>query len=126
MKTLQLFACFIGLAVFITLGNSRAQAQAEIDPDHYETADTESLPQSKMVVPDQVGKMRCEGNFLLPSSVKCNGTSLPPGRYLISVNSEGRTVRITLNRPDAQGSTQEQNQNRKRNRAIPVAERKTP
>jgi hypothetical protein len=130
VKTLQFIACLIGLAVFVALGSHRAQAQAEIDPDHYETADAEPLPQSKTIAPGQVGKMRCEGNFLLPSSIRCNGSSLPPGTYLISVESEGRSARVTVNRVDAgvraEEITQGQNRNRKRNRAISVAEKKTP
>lgn len=128
MKTLQLFLFFIGMAGFMTLGSSRAQAQAEIDPDHYETVDAiaKPLPQSKAMIPRPVGKINCEGDFLLTSSVRCNGSGLPSGKYLISVRDEGRTVRITLNRRDTQGITQEQNRNRSRNRAISVDERKTP
>jgi hypothetical protein len=130
VKTLRLIACFVGLVVFVALGSPRAQAQAEIDPDHYETGDAEPLPQSKTIA-GQVAKISCEGNFLLPSSVlRCNGSSLPPGKYLISVDSGGRTVRITLDRRDPRVSieriTQRQNRNRRRNRAISVAEEKTP
>jgi hypothetical protein len=128
VKTLGLIACLVGLALLVTLGSSRAQAQAEIDPDHYETVDAiaKPLPQSKAVTPRPVGKINCEGDFLLTSSVRCNTSSLPPGKYLISVNSEGRTVRITLNRREAEGIIQAQNRNRRRNTAISVAEKKTP
>jgi hypothetical protein len=43
VKTLRLIACFIGLAVLVALGSPRAQAQAEIDPDHYEIGDPQRL-----------------------------------------------------------------------------------
>jgi hypothetical protein len=130
VKTLRLIGCFIGVAVLVALGSPRAQAQAEIDPDHYETRDPEPLPQSKMMAPGQLGKIRCEGNFLLPSSVRCNGSSLTLGKYLVSVDSEGSTLRVTLDRGDHRASTggtaQRQNRNRRRNEAALGAERKTP
>jgi hypothetical protein len=130
VKTLRWTICLIGLAVFVTLGSPLAQAQAEIDPDHYETVDAQSLPQSKTMAPVQVGKMRCEGNFLMPSSVRCNGSSLPSGQYLISVDSGGKALRITVDqratRVRAEGSAQGQSRSRKRDRSVSVAEKKTP
>ena len=39
MKKALWVTCLIVLAAFIGLGNSRAYAQAEVDPDHYDTRD---------------------------------------------------------------------------------------
>lgn len=50
MKTSRLITCCIGLAELVTIGSSRAHAQADIDPDHYETGDARPLPQSSSSV----------------------------------------------------------------------------
>ena len=94
MKTLRLTACFFGLAVLVTVGSPRAWAQSDVDPDHYDIRDPEPQPQSRT----NVTKMHYEGNFILPYSVRCNRRSLPPGKYSIAVDSEGRTVRVTVSR----------------------------
>jgi hypothetical protein len=98
VKTVRWVTCLIGLAVFIGLGNPRACAQAEIDPDHYEPWDPEPPPQSKTNAPGQVSKIHYEGNFVLPYSLQCNRNSLPPGKYSIAVDSEGGMVRVTVSR----------------------------
>ena len=116
MNTVRLMTCFLGLAVFVTVGSPRAWTQSEVDPDHYEIRDPEPLPQSKTNVPGRAAKMHYEGNFVLPYSLQCNRSSLPPGKYSIAVDSEGRTVRVTLNRGghrvSIEGITPRQNQNR--------------
>jgi hypothetical protein len=110
VKTLRLTACFFGLAVLVTVGSPRAWAQSDVDPDHYDIRDPEPQPQSRT----NVTKMHYEGNFILPYSVRCNRKSLPPGKYSIAVDSEGRSVRVTLNRRGhslrIEGITQRQNQ----------------
>jgi hypothetical protein len=119
VNTIRLMTCFLGLAVLVTVGSPRAWAQSDVDPDHYEIRDPEPLPQSKTNVPGRVDKMHYEGNFILPYSLQCNRSNLPPGKYSISVDSEGRTVRVTLNRRGhsmkIEGITPRQNQNRGRN-----------
>jgi hypothetical protein len=94
------------LAVFVALGSPGAQAQAGIDPDRYETGDAEPLAQSKTIARGQVGKIRCGVISQLPSRVRCNGSYLPPGKYLISVDSQGRTVRVALNRGHPRASVE--------------------
>jgi hypothetical protein len=122
VKTVRFIACFIGLATLVTVGSQRAYAQFEVDPDHYENRDTEPLPQSKTNVPAQAAKIHYEGNFTLPYSLQCNRSRLPPGKYSIAVDSEGRTVRVTLNRRGhsvrIDGVTQRPNQNHSRNALI--------
>ena len=101
MKAVRLMTYFIGLAMLVTVGSSRAYAQSDVDPDHYKTRDTEPLPQSRTNVPGQAAKIHYEGNFTLPYSLQFNRSSLPrlpPGKYSIAVDSEGRTVRVTVSR----------------------------
>lgn len=83
MKTLRWITCLIGLAVFVGLGNPRAYAQAEVDPDHYETRDPEPLPQSNTNARGQAAKIHYAGNFVLPYRLQCNRSSLSPGKYSI-------------------------------------------
>ncbi|MGC2403454.1 MAG: hypothetical protein WA510_26925 [Acidobacteriaceae bacterium] len=87
----------IGLAVLVALGSSRAYAQFEIDPDHYETREPEPQ-QSKTNSPAQAAKIHYEGNFTLAYTLQCNGQSLPPGKYSVSLDSDERTARLALNR----------------------------
>jgi hypothetical protein len=119
VKTVRLIAYFIGLAVLITVGSTRAYAQFEVDPDHYDNRDTEPPPRSNTNAPGQAAKIHYEGNFVLPYSLQCNRGSLPPGKYLITVDSEGRTARVTLNREGhsvrIQGIAQRRNQNHRGN-----------
>jgi|SRR5580704_6284367 hypothetical protein len=117
MKAVSLMTYFI--AMLVTVGSSRAYAQFEVDPDHYETRATEPLPQSKTKAPGQAAKIHYEGNFTLPYSLQCDRSSLPPGKYSISVDSEGRNVRVTLNRGghrvSIEGITRRSNQNQRGN-----------
>jgi hypothetical protein len=125
VKTTWWITCFIGLAVFVGLGNSRARAQSEVDPDHYETWDPEPPPPSKTHAPGQVGKIHYEGNFVLPYSLQCNQSSLPPGKYSIAVDSEGGMVRVTVSRRGhsmkIEGITKRQRPNHRR--SVLVVER---
>ena len=119
MKTVRWTICLIGLAVLLTVPSARAFAQFEVDPDHYETSNTEPMPQSRINVPGHVSEIHYKGNFTLPYSLRCNGSSLPPGEYAIAVDSEGRTVRVTLNRGghrvSIEGIQRRRNQNHGRN-----------
>ncbi len=131
MKAVSLMTYFIGLAMLVTVGSSRAYAQFEVDPDHYETRDAEPLPQSRTNSPGQAAKIHYEGNFTLRYSLRFNRSSLsrlPPGKYSIAVDSEGRTVRVTVSRGGhtmrIDGVTQRQNQKHRWN--VLVVERIRP
>jgi hypothetical protein len=118
VKTSQLLTCCLGLAVLVTVGSSRAYAQFEIDPDHYETREAEPVPQAKTNVP-QVA-IHYQGNVTLPYSVQCSRSNLLPGKYSIAVDSErGKTVRVTMRRQGHtvrfEGITQRQSPNHTRN-----------
>ena len=104
MKTKRIATYIIGLTLLTTLaGGSKAFAQFEIDPDHFDTP-AESI---------QTTKMHYEGKFTLPYTVQCHGQSLPPGKYSVSLDSDGRTGQVTLLRKGQavriQGVAQRQN-----------------
>jgi hypothetical protein len=119
VKTLRLTACFFGLAVLVTIGSPRAWAQSDVDPDHYEIRDPEPAPPAGTSVSGQVAKTHYEGNFTLPYTLQCNRSSLRPGKYSIAVDSEGRTVRVTVSRKGQsmkiEGITKRQAPNHSRN-----------
>ena len=113
-------ACFIALAMFVALESPRAYAQFEVAPDYYPIGgDPEPQPQPKTSAPDHLSKVHYEGNFILPYSVHCNLGGLSPGKYSISVDSEGAIVWVTLNRKGhrlrIEGTRQRQERNHRRN-----------
>jgi hypothetical protein len=75
----------------------RACAQFEIDPDHFDSPNTEPFPQPKPPTNTQIGTIRYDGEFALPHEVRCNGRSLHPGKYSVSLRSNGKVGRPTLN-----------------------------
>ena len=96
MKTVRCITCLIGLAVFVGLENPRAYAQAEVDPDHYETRDPEPLQQANTNAPSPVDKIHYAGNFVLPYRLQCNRSSLA-SRQILNC-SRVRTVNVTVSR----------------------------
>jgi hypothetical protein len=86
----------------IALGGPPARAQSEIDPDHFESPNTEALDKAKTDAGSKVEAIRYDGKFRLPYTVECNGKSLRAGRYSVSLRSNGKVVRATLNH-DGQG-----------------------
>jgi hypothetical protein len=65
-------------------------AQAEIDPDHFDSPNAQPIPQL-------VRLLRYDGTFSLPYSALCNGKKLAPGKYSISFHFDGKVGRATLN-----------------------------
>jgi hypothetical protein len=99
MKTTWMMKIVIGLAGLAAIGSTRTCAQAEVDPDHFETTNTESLTQPQTHInAQQTAKLNYGGNFTLPYHLQCNGRNLLPGKYFLALNSDGRTARLTLNR----------------------------
>ena len=72
-------------------------AQAEIDPDHFESPNSEPLTAPKPNAENQVAEMRYEGRFALPYYVLCRGNRLAPGKYTISLRSDGKVGQAILN-----------------------------
>lgn len=94
VSTIGLLFCFTGL---VALGGSCAYAQSEIDPDHFESLNTEPFSQPKPNANSQVAETRYEGRFALPYPLLCGGNRLAPGTYTISLRSDGKVGQAILN-----------------------------
>lgn len=94
MKSLPIFALSASL-VFLALGSRGAYAQQEIDPDHFDPPTTEPIPQPR-TADSKIRVIRYHGTFSLPNSVRCGGKKLDPGKYFISVRSDGKVGHATL------------------------------
>jgi len=94
----QVLMTLAALSWLIGLGASPAPAQFEIDPDHFEASNTEPFDKVKTDTTSDVGTIRYDGEFRLAHTVQCNGKSLHPGRYSVSLRYDGKVARATLNR----------------------------
>src|SRR5579863_4564400 len=65
-----------------------AYAQAEVDPDHFDSPNTEPFDRPK--TQSQAHATRFDGDFSLPYAVQCGGKQLPPGKYSVSLRSDGK------------------------------------
>ena len=90
-------AIFVGLFGPVMLGPTCAYAQAEIDPDHFDSPITEPIPQPK-TADSKVTVTRYYRVFSLPYSALCNGKKLAPGKYSVSLRSDHDVVQATFNR----------------------------
>jgi hypothetical protein len=115
VKTLWITTLF-GLAAIVSVGGPNAYAQFEVDPDHFETREPEPLLQSKANSPAQPAKTHYVGDVTLPYPVQCDRRTLSAGKYSVSLDSNGGTAQMTLNRKGAtvtlQGVAQRQNGHR--------------
>ena len=93
----RVVAIFVGLVASAILGASCAQAQSEIDPDHFDSPNTEPIPEPKALANTRIDTIRYEGQFTLPREVRCNGMSLRPGKYSVLLRSNGKVGQATLN-----------------------------
>lgn len=93
----RVVAIFVGLVASAILGASYARAQSEIDPDHFNSPNTEPIRQPKAPANTRIDAIRYEGQFTLPHEVWCNGISLRPGKYSVSLRSNGKAGQATLN-----------------------------
>jgi len=93
VSVVRIIACVAGL---VAIGGSSAYAQSEIDPDHFESPNVESFTKAKVSSGSNVAAIQYDGTFSLPYAVKCNGKSLRPGEYSISLHSDGKVGRATL------------------------------
>ena len=90
-------AGFVGIVAFTT---AAAFAQSEVDPDHFDSPNTEpiALPKVAPAVPPSV--TRYDGKFTLPYMIHCNGKALPPGEYSLSLRLDGKTGQGTVTSKD--------------------------
>jgi len=97
MKVASAIRTFLRVASLVVLGASGAFAQSEIAPDHFELSNTEPFRQAKVVGDGQAGAIRYDGTFMLPYAVQCNGKRLRPGKYSVSLRSDGKVGQVRLN-----------------------------
>ena len=96
MKAMLIVGFLPCLTVLVALTAPCVSAQSEIDPDHFESPNTEPFSLSKPNADSQVAEMRYEGRFALPYSVLYSGNKLAPGKYTISLRSDGKVGQATL------------------------------
>ena len=75
------------LGILMMFRPSSCQAQAEIDPDHYDSVDavTPNTPSTEKLRPNR-GADSFRGRFVLPSDVSYAGLILKRGSYSISIH----------------------------------------
>jgi hypothetical protein len=122
MKTMPFVAACAGLAFVMMFGTPRAYAQAEVDPDHYDTPEAPASQPTRANTAHEAAQVHYEGSFLLPHSLQCNGKHLAPGKYSLSLSSDGKTTRLMLNRKGqvlhVEGVTQQHSRNQEQNALI--------
>jgi hypothetical protein len=87
-------AGFAALGALVAPG---VRAQAEIAPDHFDSPNLVPFEQPKAQPTMQAISGRYQGRVTLSHRVRCNGTTLAPGKYEVSLQSDGRTVELSLN-----------------------------
>jgi hypothetical protein len=87
MKVLWILGKVTALTLLMALGDAGAYAQAEIDPDHFDSPNTEPFDQPK--TQSQAPATRYDGNFSLPYAVQCSGKQSAAGKYSVSLRSDG-------------------------------------
>jgi hypothetical protein len=98
MKVAKFIRLLIVLEGFAALAIPGVYAQSEVNPDQFDSPNTEHFPQPKVkesavVVTEQ----RFSGTFMLPYTLECAGKRLLAGHYSFSLRSDGKTGRVTLN-----------------------------
>lgn len=88
---------FVGIAMLSAFGVCSASAQSEVDPDHFGAPSEEPFDKAKASANGEAVSIQYDGKFRLPYAVQCNGKSLRPGRYSVSLRSNGKVGQATLN-----------------------------
>ena len=91
----SIFAAALGLACLLP---ATTHAQADVSPDVYEMANTETSTQQARLASNNAKPADFQGRFALPYEVRCKGKSLKSGQYSLSVKSEGTTRVVTIAR----------------------------
>ena len=90
----QALAVFVVLSWAVMLRPSFAYAQSEVDPDHFDSPNTEPVP--PRTAENNVTELHYDGTFSLPYGVLCHGKKLAPGKYSISIHFDGKVGQATL------------------------------
>ena len=93
----SIFAAALGLACLLPV---TTHAQADVSPDVYEVANSETIvaQQPVQVAANTAKPADFQGRFALPYEVRCKGKSLKSGQYSLSVKSEGTGRVVTIAR----------------------------
>jgi hypothetical protein len=99
VKADRVMRLLVVLAGFATLATPCCYCQSDAFPDQFDSSNAEPFPQHKTKEGDaaKMGKVRSDGQVTLPYSLRCAGKRLLPGRYTISLRSDGKTGWATLN-----------------------------
>ena len=101
MKVTSVIRIFASVAVLFVFVASGACAQSEVDPDQFDSPNTEHFPQPKAKERVAVAaEQRFNGTFMLPYNLECAGKKLLAGHYSLSLRSDGKTGRVKLNQKD--------------------------
>jgi hypothetical protein len=84
--------------VFLALGATPTRAQSEINPDHFDSPNTEPFESVKKSASNETTPLRYQGKFKLPYAVEGDGKQLAPGDYTLSLAASGKRAQITLRR----------------------------
>jgi hypothetical protein len=99
MKVFSIVGIFAGCVGWAALGAASARAQ-EVDPDHFELSNVKPNEEARTNASGEEAAIRYDGKVTLPYTVQCSGKSLPPGKYSVSLHSEGKIVQATLKQKD--------------------------
>jgi hypothetical protein len=85
-----------GLLLLLFVLEPPCHAQAEINPDHYETPNTEPISRAASSATSDRNTGDFRGTFTVPFDVRCAGMILPSGSYSLSVRSVAKSDEINL------------------------------
>jgi hypothetical protein len=93
----SIFAAALGVACLLPV---TTHAQADVSPDIYELANTETTVATQQVQVANIAAKPADfqGRFALPYEVRCKGKSLKSGQYSLTVKSEGTGRVVTIAR----------------------------
>lgn len=94
LSVIKIFASLLGLLAF---GVLPGYAQAEVDPDHFDSPSAEPFEKAHAGANRETAPLQYNGTFTLPYSVQCNGKRLAPGQYSASLDSDGKVGHLVLN-----------------------------
>jgi hypothetical protein len=72
------------------------RAQSEIDPDHFDSPNTEALESTPKSIASEAAPVGYEGTLRLPYAVECSGKRLAPGNYTLWLRTTAKEGRVTL------------------------------
>jgi hypothetical protein len=95
MKVTSLMGSLVSCVGFAVLAAPALYAQADVNPDHFEGANIEPFDKPAKTQ-TEVAAIHYNGKVTLPYPVQCSGKKLSPGKYSVSLRSDGKTFQATL------------------------------